>query len=215
MNDFKESLKVNIESVTEKKSILLLKQYIAKEKELCKIFDEEDGIDVDAEDYKPEASVTIKRIMNLLEYRNIRVKQAYTSMIYSGDNSGTTRAMLADIDKSRREKHNLALTSLIGLVNFAKQYGMEPIYTGPLLSEQEIKEHKGTSQDVRMEMTDAFLKILMDLGEYSIAINNDSDLRAIQNKIFKVRKDYAIKSDLSYDDGDIKFEDAQSELYLC
>ena len=64
-------------------------------------------------------------------------------------------------------------------------------------------------------MTDAFLQILIDLGEYSVTINNDSDLKNIQNKIFKVRRDYAVKSDLSYDDGDIKFEDSQSELYLC
>jgi len=120
-----------------------------KEKEINRMFDEEDGIDVNAEGYEPEAEVTLKRITNLLAYREIRAKQAYVSKVTRGDNSRKMRGLLSDIDKDRRVKHNLALTSLKGLVEFAKKYNIEPVYTGNILTEQEIEEHKASSYDTR------------------------------------------------------------------
>ena len=43
MNDFKESLKVNIEPKKENKNVELIKMYINKEKEITKQFDKEES----------------------------------------------------------------------------------------------------------------------------------------------------------------------------
>lgn len=215
MEDFKEKLKFNIESKKETKNIELVKQYINKEKELCRKFDEEDGIDTSLDTYEPNANVTLQRIMNLLSYREVRVKQAYISKLSRGDNSREMRQMLSELDKDRREKHNLALSSLKGLVDFAKRYNMELIYTGPMLSEKEIEEHKPSSFDARQKMTDSFLSILKDLGDYSTRQCTDSslkkDLEMVKNKIYKIDREYKVKQELMYDEGDILFEDFDNE----
>lgn len=215
MNNFKEELKVHIEPEKENKNVELIKKYINKEKEIAMKFDETEGIDIYAEDYKPEASVTISRIMNLLAYRELRTKQAYTSKICQGNNDRATRERLAKFDKDRREKHNLALTSLNGLVDFAEKNNLEPIYTGNRLSEKEIEEHKAESYDTRLEMTDAFLQILIDLGNYSTRECADKslkkDLESIKDKMYKFSRDYGVTQELSYDDGDILFKDFEND----
>lgn len=215
MNNFKEELKVHLDPEKENKNVELIKKYINKEKEIAMKFDESEGIDIYAEDYEPEASATIRRIMNLLAYRELRTKQAYTSKICQGNNDRATRERLAKFDKDRREKHNLALTSLNGLVDFAEKNNLEPIYTGNRLSEKEIEEHKAESYDTRLEMTDAFLQILIDLGKYSTRECADKslkkDLESIKDKMYKVSRDYGVTQELSYDDGDILFKDFEND----
>ena len=216
MNDFKESLKVNIEPEKENKNVELIKMYINKEKEIAKQFDKEDGIDVEAEDYEPKATATLMRIKNFLSYRELRTKQAYTAKMSKGNKDRAVMERLAKFDKDRREKHNLALTSLNGLVDFAERFNLEPIYTGKRLSEKEIKEHKADSYDTRLEMTDAFLQILIDLGNYSTRECSDKslkkDLESIKDQMYKFSKDYGVTKELSYDDGDISFEDLENEI---
>ena len=216
MNDFKESLKVNIEPEKENKNVELIKMYINKEKEITKQFDKEDGIDVEAEDYEPKATATLMRIKSFLSYRELRTKQAYTSKMSKGNKDRAVMERLAKFDKDRREKHNLALTSLNGLVDFAERFNLEPIYTGKRLSEKEIKEHKADSYDTRLEMTDAFLQILIDLGNYSTRECSDKslkkDLESIKDQMYKFSKDYGVTKELSYDDGDISFEDFENEI---
>lgn len=220
-NKFKKSLKVNDIEKEQYRSVELLLKYIEKEKEINKAFDEEDGIDINASNYKPSAEVTIRRIMNLLAYREVRVKQAYVSKMNVGNNSRDIRAILAGLDKDRREKHNLALSSLKGLVEFAKKNNLEPIYTGNILSEKEIEEHKPSSYDVRQEMTDAFLKILKDLSDYSIrnfdVRENNKELKYIHNRLYEIEGDYSVKQELIKDDGDILFYDFEkdAELDIC
>ena len=83
-------------------------------------------------------------------------------------------------------------------------------------SEKEIKEHKIESYDARLEMTDAFLQILVDLGNYSTRECADKkmrkDLESIKDKMYKIARDYGIKQELSYDDGDIIFKDFEREI---
>ena len=189
MNDFKESLKVNIEPEKENKNVELIKMYINKEKEITKQFDKEDGIDVEAEDYEPKATATLMRIKSFLSYRELRTKQAYTSKMSKGNKDRAVMERLAKFDKDRREKHNLALTSLNGLVDFAERFNLEPIYTGKRLSEKEIKEHKADSYDTRLEMTDAFLQILIDLGNYSTRECSDKSLKKDLESIKDVTTD--------------------------
>lgn len=216
MNNFKESLKVSIEPDQENRNITLIKQYLNKEKELSRIFDEEDGVDINAEDYEPKAEITLMRIMNLLSYREIRTKQAYTSKICKGDNSRSTREMLSKLDKDRRDSHNLALESFKWLMDFAKKYNLEPLYTGPMLSEKEIEAHKPESYDARQEMTDAFLQILKDLGDYSTRNCSDrglkKDIESIQDRMYKISRDYGVKEELLHDDGDVLFKDFENEI---
>lgn len=217
--NIREEYKVDLNKIKEEKNknISIILEYIKKEQEISRIYDKEDGIDVDAEEYVPEAEVTIKRIENLLAYRELRTRQAYVAMICRGNNTRTIRERLAKIDKDRREKHNLALTSFKGLIEFAKKYNLEPIYTGNILSEKDIESHNPQTYDVRKEMTDAFLELLKDLGEYSTRQITDKnarkDIEKIQNRIFKNQRDYAIKQELLEDEGDIKFRDFEREDY--
>lgn len=215
MNDFKESLKVNIEPEKENKNVELIKMYINKEKEITKQFDKEDGIDVKSEDYEPKAEVTLMRIMSFLSYRELRTKQAYTAQMSKGNKDRTVMERLAQFDKDRREKHNLALTSLNGLVDFANKYNLEPIYTGKRLSTEEIKDFGSGTYETRLEMTEAFLQILIDLGNYSTRECADKslkkDLEEIKDKMYNFSRDYGVKQELSHDDGDILFEDFESE----
>lgn len=216
MGNFREDLKVTIKPEEENRNVELIKQYINKEKEIAREFDEKDGIDIYAEDYEPEASATMMRIMSFLSYREIRTKQAYVSKLSNGNKSRAIQEKLAEYDGDRRISHDLALTSLNGMVDFANKYNLEPIYTGRRLSEKEIKEHKIESYDARLEMTDAFLQILVDLGNYSTRECADKkmrkDLESIKDKMYKIARDYGIKQELSYDDGDIIFKDFEREI---
>ena len=148
-------------------------------------------------------------VLAILAYRELRTEQAYISKIANTSNSRYIREQLADLDKDRREKHNLALTELKGLNRFAKDNGLEPIYKGKELSEEEIERHDNASYDIRMEMTDAFLKILLDLGKYTVKENTKSkeEIRAIQKDMDKVAREYGVKQELENDDGDILFDD--------
>ena len=216
MNDFKENLRFNIEPEKEKKNVELIKMYINKEKEITKQFDKEDGIDVEAEDYEPKAEVTLMRIMSFLSYRELRTKQAYTMKISKGNKERSVMERLAQFDKDRRQKHNLALTSLNGLVDFAEKYNLESIYTGRRLSKEEIKNFGSGTYETRLEMTEAFLQILIDLGNYSTRECSDKslkrDLESIKDEMYKVSRDYKVKRELSSDDGEIVFEDFENEI---
>ena len=189
--------------------------YINKEKEITKQFDKEDGIDVKSKDYEPKAEVTLMRIMSFLSYRELRTKQAYTAQMSKGNKDRTVMERLAQFDKDRREKHNLALTSLNGLVDFANKYNLEPIYTGKRLSTEEIKDFGSGTYETRLEMTEAFLQILIDLGNYSTRECADKslkkDLEEIKDKMYNFSRDYGVKQELSHDDGNILFEDFESE----
>lgn len=211
MDNFKENLKVSVDPVEKSKSVELILQYIEKEKEINKEFDRKDGIDVDSEDYKPEADATIRRIMNLLDYREIRTEQAYLSKVRMGDNSRSNREIMAKIDKDRRDSHNLALSSFKGLNEFAIKNNMEPLYKGKMLSEEEIKSHDPSTYDIRMQMTDVFLNLLKELGDYTIRDypnqETKKDIENIQGRIYKFERDYGITQELLNDDGDILFKD--------
>ena len=219
MNEFKENLKVDLKenhNIEKDRTINLILQYIEKEKEENRRYDEEDGIDVNAEDYKPEADAIIMMIENMLKYRELRVEQAYISKMNMGNNSREFREKAVELDKDRREKHNLALTSLKGLNEFAKKYNLEPIYEGRVLTDEQIDSHDKFTYDVREEMTDAFLKMLIELGNFSIEkeVNSKEEIMKLQRRIDKTERKYGVKRELEHDDGDIEFKDFDDELQL-
>lgn len=213
MNNFRDSLKVNIEPQKKNRNIELIMQYIEKEKEINRTFDEEDGIDINADDYEPSADAILQKIMLMLKYRELRTEQAFLANVYKGDRSRETLETLAELDKDRRIRHNLALTALKGLNIFAEKNNLEPIYKGKVLSEEEIENHSPASYDTRMEMTDAFLEILKDLGEYSIEENSSKkQMMQIITRIDETKRKYGVKEELKHDDGDIKFKDFENDL---
>ena len=219
MNEFKENLKVDLKenhNIEKDRTINLILQYIEKEKEENRRFDEEDGIDVYAEDYKPEAGAIIMMIENMLKYRELRVEQAYISKMNMGNNSREFREKATELDKDRREKHNLALTSLKGLNEFAKKYNLEPIYEGRVLTDEQIDSHDKFTYDIREEMTDAFLKMLIELGNFSMekAVNSKEEIMKLQRRIDKTERKYGVKRELEHDDGDIEFKDVDDELQM-
>lgn len=216
MMNFRKSLKVNVEPKKKTNSVDLIMQYMEKEKNENRMFDEADGIDIYAEDYKPEADAIIRMIENMLKYRELRTEQAFVSKMNSGNNSREIREKLAELDKDRREKHNLALSSLKGLNEFAKRYGLEPIYTGRELTEEQIESHDSATYDIREEMTDAFLKLLIDIEKSAIEEygNSKVEMMKLQKDIDKTKRQYGVKKELEHDDGNIEFNDMNDELQL-
>ena len=216
MMNFRKSLKVNVEPKKKTNSVDLIMQYMEKEKDENRMFDEADGIDIYAEDYKPEADAIIRMIENMLKYRELRTEQAFVSKMNSGNNSREIREKLAELDKDRREKHNLALSSLKGLNEFAKRYGLEPIYTGRELTEEQIESHDSATYDTREEMTDAFLKLLIDIEKSAIEEygNSKVEMMKLQKDIDKTKRQYGVKKELEHDDGNIEFNDMNDELQL-
>lgn len=208
MDELRQRLKVDTTPVIGK-NVQLIMQYIEKEKVIQKQFDEDDGIDVNAEDYKPEASVITDYINSFLNYRNIRTEQAYISRANDGNNSREVREMLAKLDEQRRRVHNRALSSMIGINRFAKMNGLEPIYTGRMLTEEEIQSHDPLKNDVREEMTNAMLKLLIDIETYSLQINEGSkeEILEFQRNMGKFNRDYGVEKPLKTDEGDIIFKD--------
>lgn len=213
MTTFDERYKVSkTPTVKQNKTVELLMKYLEKDAEIAREFDIEDGIDVNAPDYEPDL-VTPGRINALLDYRNIRVEQAYLSKVTNGDFSRGTRQMLNDLDHDRRRRHNHALTSLLGLVDFAKRFGLEPIYEGRLLTQKQINSHDTATLDIRKEMTDAFLKILKDIDDcpYSL-VRNSKEMKSIKNNSDKNTSDFKVSKNLEHDDDDISFEDFRDEF---
>lgn len=207
MSDFDELYKVDKTPTIGNRTIEILRTYIEKEKELNREFDEKDGIDVAAPDYEPDADATQIRLKHLLGYREIRTLQAYASKLARGDNSRDTRSRLNSMDEDRRRRHNLALTSFKGLIEFGRENGLEPLYEGPVLTDAEIDSHAPMTLDTRKEMTDAFLKILVDIDKTPYMSINNAELSGIKNDIEKVDREYKVSKPLEHDDDDINFED--------
>ena len=194
--------KVNIN-----RTIEILRTYIEKEKEITRAFDEEDGIDVNDPNYEPEADAINRKLKNILGYREIRTLQAYASKLARGDYTKDTRSKLVEMDKARRSSHNLALANFKGLVEFGKKYGLESLYDGALLTDQEIERHTVDTLDVRKEMTDAFLKMLVDIDKTPYSLVDNKEISVLKNKIEKVDRDYKVSKAIEHDDDDVEFED--------
>lgn len=214
-NEFKEKYKVDAEEKKEKDIVSIILEYIKKEQEINRYYDELEGIAPN--ENEEEDLLTINRISYMLAYRELRTKQAYTSKICRGNNSQEARERLATLDRDRREKHNLALTSFNGLIDFGIKNNLPPIYEGRRLTEKEIETHDPMKYDERREMTDAFLQILKDLGDYSTRTIEDEDgkkkIEKLQARIYKNQRDYGITQDLIEDDGDIGFKDFEKDEY--
>lgn len=204
-----------------KDKIKLLLEYMKKEKELTRQWDEEDGIDVNAEDYKIDNLVTVDRIKNFIGYRNIRVEEAWFNKLNRGNTSREVREKAYDYDAERSRRHALALAGMIGLNEFGERYGLPKFYEGELVCGSDIDNYKNI--DVRKKETDFFLQFIDKLSrtsgilmkkymeEENMDISKSEEelgfIRELQKNVDTVDNKYGVEKNLTEDDGDITFKD--------
>lgn len=202
-----------------KDKIKLLLEYMKKEKELTREWDEEDGIDVNAEDYKIDGLATVDRIKNFIGYRNIRVEEAWFNKLHRGDTSRETREKAYDYDAERSRRHSLALNSMIGLNEFGKKYDLPVFYEGELVTGTDIENYKNIP--TRKKETDFFLQFIDKLSRTPAIVmqkyfeqvgiekggQEESFIRELQSNVENIDNKYGVEKNLIEDDGDIKFKD--------
>lgn len=204
-----------------KDKIKLLLEYMKKEKELTRQWDEEDGIDVNAEDYKIDSLITVSRVQSFIGYRNIRVEEAWFNKLNKGDTSRETREKAYEYDAERSRRHSLALNSMIGMNEFGEKYGLPKFYEGELIRGSDIDNYKNI--DVRKKETDFFLQfidklsrtsgILMEkyMEEENMDISKSEEeldfIHELQKNVDIVDNKYGVEKNLTEDDGDIIFKD--------
>lgn len=200
--------------------IKLLLQYIQKEKELTRQWDKEDGIDVDAEDYKIKSLLCIDRIKSFIAYRNIRVEEAWYLKLNRGVTSREVREKACEYDAKRSRRHSLALNSMIGLNMFADKYELPKFYDGEMLEPKEIENYRNIP--VRKEQTKFFLcfidslsrtssttiqKYFEELGIKEKAEEDIPFIRELQSGVESIDSAYGVEETLLDEDGEIKFKD--------
>ena len=194
MNKGLEEYKVNFNGVLPSiKRVTILQKYIEKNKEINRVFDEEDGIDTNNLNYEPDASAIINKI------------EAFSRI----------REISNELDCDRRFTHNAALVALRGLVDFGKKNNLEPLYEGRLLTEEQIEAHDARTYDIRREMTDGFLQILKDIDFCKIqqvSSESSKEMNILRDTLDKVNRDYGVIKSLKHDDGDIEFKDFKDQI---
>jgi len=201
--------------------VKLFLEYIKKEKELRLEWDKEEGIDVNAPDYKPHLT-TVQRVKSFIAYRNIRIEEAWFSKLNRGRVSEEIERRAYDYDKKRTEKHTKALTSLNEFNEFGERYGLRKFYDGQLLNKKEIENY--TNIDVRNQETAFFLQFVDKLGrinfrqmqEYfeEVGIEPGKEesnfIRELQSNISSVEDSYGVEEPPLSEEDDIKFKDEGS-----
>ena len=199
--------------------IKLFLQYMKKEKELQISWDKEDGIDVDAEGYRPEL-LCVDRVKSFISYRNIRVEEAWYSKLNNGNSSREVREKVVEYDATRSRRHALALNSMIGLNMFGERYGLPKFYDGELLEPKDIDNYKNIS--TRKKETDFFFGFIDTLSrtpmikmeEYFSEVGIDKEakdeksfIKELQSNVESTDRAYGVTSPILSDDDDIKFKD--------
>lgn len=186
MDSLRNNLKVENTPVVGQ-NVRILMQCIKKEKELQKKWDKEDGIDITAADYKPEASVIMYCLKSFVNYRNAIIKFHYSEVC-----ANRAVEIKHELDFNRRNCHNSALSSLNVLNRFFLQNGFNPLYTGEPLSEAEIDAHNRL--DVIEDMSNVILKLVSDLDNYNgeFTSNSKKELTTIINSIHHFNKQFKV-----------------------
>lgn len=189
-------------------NLKLLFEYINLENNIIRDFDEEDGIDVNSPDYVPE-SMMLKRLDDMEEYRMARTLLACVQKMIKDGLIHKDTEYVASLDRAQRRKHNKALTSLMGMNEFARKHGLREIYTGKLVDKKDIRDMGAGDLEARAEMTNFFLGLLNELSDFNIKQIQNSfvkqQLRDVQRKISTTCSKYDVKKPLSQYNGNIEF----------
>ena len=196
--------------------IKLFLRYMKKEKELTLQWDREEGIDVDAEDYKLNL-LCVGRVKSFINYRNIRIEEAWYSKLTKGDTSREVSEKIIEYDCMRTKAHARALSSLADFNKFGEMYGLPKFYDGELLDSKDIEDYRNIK--TRKEETDFFLsfidainrtpmsKMLEYFSEVGLGSSEKSFLHDLQSNIEKTNRAYGVSEPFLSDDDDIKFKD--------
>lgn len=192
------------------KELELLFTYIQTENEMLRKFDEEDGIDVEAKDYVPN-SIMMKRLEDMENYRIAKTLLASVQRMIKLGICNNNQEYIIYLDTEQRRKHNKALTSLMGMNEFAQKQGLDLIYTGKLVKKEDIRDLGTGDTEARKEMTNFFLGLLTELSKYNIrGLKNENmkkEIHDIQKKIETTSKDYNVKKGLASYEDEIEFYD--------
>lgn len=186
--------------------------------------------------YIQKTPQTLEYIKRIMDYRNLRIKQAYYAKLsYQYDhqfqlkssevckivrNAGEFdrsfwKEASISLDKQRRATHNRALSGFSNMVNRGRIYGLPSIYKGRVLEEKEITGYTGL--DVRAKMTDSMLELMSVLENSVINMESTkenikySDISQVAEQMKKFNRDYNVKKAIEHDeditqDGGIEFD---------
>ena len=172
-------------------------------------------IDLEAEDmeYAKEDTAAYKAISNFLEYREIRTKQAWQAQMTRGETSPRIAMQRSELDRKRREVHNHALGGIAILNRLGTIYGVGPVYTGRMLTYEEIETHDSSKYDVRKEMTDWLFGVINEIYDYKIPMQDKEErqknkfVEDLQSKMVDADDYYSVKEPIREDDGAVTFKD--------
>jgi len=203
--------------------IKLLLLYMKKEKEIIIESDREEGIDVDAPDYKL-ISGCVGRIQSFISYRNIRIEEAWYQKLNKGRRLESYERKCNEYDTERSRRHATALNSLAGFNEFGKNFGLPKFYDGELLTAREIENYQNIP--VRLEETAFFLQLVDKLGRVKaievqkyfeeVGIEEGKEestfFRELQRSISKTEDDYNVKQPLLEEDGETIFREDVGDM---
>ena len=166
----------------------------------------------------------LENIEKMMQYRDHRTKQSWLSGFYyrsrgyrDGDLKMQSLSLeIGRLDRERRNYHNQALASFYSFVNDMKSNGIPPIYSGRIMTPFDDKEKRYGDPNIRQEMTDAFLKMLYDVSETTIAdlgiergeySEGVKAFNQIKGELRHQDHSYKVDKPLIKDDGDITFND--------
>lgn len=199
--------------------VKLFLKYLKKEKELRLKWDEEDGYDINASDYKLNL-LCVDRVKSFISYRNIRIEEAWYSKLNKGKRTKEVINKLYDYDEERVKRHAKALKAIIDINKFGEDNGLEKFYDGEVLDDKDISSYRNIP--VRKKETDFFLRFVDTLGrtpgikikQYFKEIGVEGEakeeldfIRELQAGVEKVDRMHNVQQPILSDDENVKFGD--------
>lgn len=194
-------------------------QYMKKEKELRLEWDKEDGIDVEADDYKLNL-LCVDRVKAFIAYRDIRIEEQWYSKLHKDRESKEVIKKLYDYDEERSRRHAKALRAMKDFDTFGEEYGLPKFYDGKMLDPKDIDKYINIS--IRKKETDFFLqfidklsrtpgiqmqKYFEEVGIEGEAKEETAFIKELQSNVESVDKKYNVDGALLEEDGNITFGD--------
>lgn len=171
-------------------------------------------------------------ILKILDYRNLRTKQAYyAKLAYQYDHESIANmckevrnagAMDRDyweyvsksLDKKRRDAHNDALIGFNNIISVGEKNGFEPLYTGPKLSNDEIIKYFKSER--REPITNSMFEMMLIIEDNEVNLENDNEsfhdrIQNVRTEIRKFNREYSVTKSILKDeskekDGGIEFD---------
>ncbi len=169
---------------------------------------------------KPGLLSNVKAIM---DYRNLRTEQRFSSLIVDAYRRGDERISLIkdmgesdfqfyqmriqQLDRKRGKMHNTALGNFMGILRYGREHNLPELYSGVGLTEEEIQKHINLPE--REKVTDSMFGLLADIEEENIKqleeIEKEDIIKGVKKDLERQSRLYHVKKPLREDEGDIEF----------